>query len=41
MLPAEAGQLDAVVVVTPILAHAEHIHLVLDHGLAVIIDKPL
>ncbi|MFM7784629.1 MAG: Gfo/Idh/MocA family protein, partial [Gammaproteobacteria bacterium] len=41
LLRAESGRLDAVVVVTPILAHEEHVHLVLDHGLTVITDKPL
>lgn len=41
MLDAMASQLDVVVVASPILAHAEHIHLALDHGLRVVSDKPL
>ncbi|HEY1057107.1 MAG TPA: Gfo/Idh/MocA family oxidoreductase [Limnobacter sp.] len=41
LIQAEANQLDAVVIATPIDSHADYIHLALDHGLAVISDKPL
>lgn len=41
LIEARAGELDAVVIATPIDSHADYIHLALDHGLTVISDKPL
>lgn len=41
MLEAKQGELDVLVITTPIAEHAEQIHLALDHGLKVISDKPL
>ena len=41
LLAAEGKRVDAVVIATPIQAHAAQISLALDHGLRVISDKPL
>lgn len=41
LLAAEASRIDAVVIATPIQAHAAQIGLSLEHGLRVISDKPL
>lgn len=41
LLHEERGQLDAIVIATPIASHAEQIAAALDVGLSVICDKPL